>query len=161
MTLPRLALTDPRRTTVSPILNCSVARLFPDRGTAAERATVEGDLTVTFRNRGSDEGQIHHGPDARERQPMRPRCRRPEGYTIVVPGRSRELVLASGRPEARFVQIKCSKCGQLIEVTDIIESNNGHLSHIDCKRPQVLTPEERALVFVYCSGHVVARCPGL
>jgi len=57
------------------------------------------------------------------------------------------------------VQIKCSKCGQLIAVTDIIESNNGHLSHIDCKRPQVLTPEERALVFVYCSGHVVARCP--
>ena len=57
------------------------------------------------------------------------------------------------------MQIKCSKCGQLIAVTDIIESNNGHLSHIDCKRPQVLTPEERALVFVYCSGHVVARCP--
>jgi len=57
------------------------------------------------------------------------------------------------------VQIKCSRCGQLIAVTDIIESNNGHLSHIDCKRPQVLTPEERALVFVYCSGHVVARCP--
>ena len=22
-----------------------------------------------------------------------------------------------------------------------------------------MTPEERALVFVYCSGHVVARCP--
>ena len=57
------------------------------------------------------------------------------------------------------MQIKCSKCGQLIAVTDIIESNNGHLSHIDCKRPQVLTPEERALVFVYCPGHVVARCP--
>src|SRR4030095_7066169 len=35
----------------------------------------------------------------------------------------------------------------------------GRLSHVDCKRPQVLTPEERALVFVYCSGHVVARCP--
>ena len=33
------------------------------------------------------------------------------------------------------------------------------LSHVDCKRPHVLTPEERALVFVYCSGHVVARCP--
>ena len=28
-----------------------------------------------------------------------------------------------------------------------------------CKRPKVPTPEERALVFVYCSGHVVARCP--
>ena len=96
-TLPRLALTDPRRTTVSPILNCSVARLFPDRGTAAERATVGGDVTVTFRGRGSDESQIHHGSDARERQPMRPRCRRPGGYTIVVRERSRELVLGSHR----------------------------------------------------------------
>lgn len=57
------------------------------------------------------------------------------------------------------MQVQCTKCSQPISVADMIESNNGHLSHIDCKRPQILTPEERALVFVYCSGHVVARCP--
>jgi hypothetical protein len=57
------------------------------------------------------------------------------------------------------MHVKCSKCSQPIALTDIIEPNNGHLSHVDCKRPQLLTPEERALVFVYCSGHVVARCP--
>ncbi|HZM28199.1 MAG TPA: hypothetical protein VFB89_12695 [Gemmatimonadales bacterium] len=57
------------------------------------------------------------------------------------------------------MQVQCAKCSQPIALTDIIESNNGHLSHVDCKRPHVLTPEERALVFVYCSGHVVARCP--
>jgi hypothetical protein len=57
------------------------------------------------------------------------------------------------------MQVKCSKCAQPIGLTDIIELKNGHLSHVDCKRPHVLTPEERALVFVYCSGHVVARCP--
>ena len=57
------------------------------------------------------------------------------------------------------MQVKCSKCSQPIALTDIIESHDGHLSHVDCKRPQILTPEERALVFVYCSGHVVARCP--
>ena len=57
------------------------------------------------------------------------------------------------------MQVNCAKCSQPIALTDIIESNNGHLSHVDCKRPQILTPEERALVFVYCSGHVVARCP--
>jgi len=57
------------------------------------------------------------------------------------------------------MQVKCAKCSQPIALTDIIESKNGHLSHVDCKRPHVLTPEERALVFVYCSGHVVARCP--
>jgi hypothetical protein len=57
------------------------------------------------------------------------------------------------------MQVNCTKCSQPIALTDIIESNHGHLSHVDCKRPQLLTPEERALVFVYCSGHVVARCP--
>jgi len=57
------------------------------------------------------------------------------------------------------MQVRCSKCSQTIALADIIESNNGHLSHIDCKRPHVLTPEERALVFWYCSGHVVVRCP--
>src|SRR5215475_11883566 len=57
------------------------------------------------------------------------------------------------------MQVNCAKCSQPIALTDIIEANNGHLSHIDCKRPKVLTPEERALVFFYCSGHVVARCP--
>ena len=57
------------------------------------------------------------------------------------------------------MQVNCSKCSQPIALTDIIESANGRLSHVDCKRPHVLTPEERALVFVYCSGHVVTRCP--
>jgi transposase-like protein len=57
------------------------------------------------------------------------------------------------------MQVQCSKCSKPIALTDIIESHDGLLSHVDCKRPQSLTPEERALVFVYCSGHVVARCP--
>jgi hypothetical protein len=57
------------------------------------------------------------------------------------------------------MQVQCTKCSGPIALSDVIESNNGHLSHVDCKRPHVLTLEERALVFVYCSGHVVARCP--
>src|SRR5262245_19460919 len=57
------------------------------------------------------------------------------------------------------MQADCWKCSQPIALTDIIESFNGHLSHVDCKRPKVLIPEERKLIFVYCSGHVVARCP--
>src|SRR4030095_1636926 len=57
------------------------------------------------------------------------------------------------------MRVNCATCSQASALTDIIELNNGRLSHVDCKRPQVLTPEERALVFVYCSGHVVARCP--
>jgi hypothetical protein len=57
------------------------------------------------------------------------------------------------------MHVNCAKCSKPIGLTDIIESHNGQLSHLDCRRPQVLTPEERALVFLYCSGHVVARCP--
>ena len=57
------------------------------------------------------------------------------------------------------MQVSCSKCSHPIALTDIIESNNGSLSHMDCNRPHVLTPDERALVFVYCSDHIVARCP--
>ena len=56
------------------------------------------------------------------------------------------------------MQVNCSKCSQPIALADIIKSAGGRLSHIDCKRPHVLTPEERALVFLYCSEHVVARC---
>jgi len=50
------------------------------------------------------------------------------------------------------------KCSGSISLTDIIESHKGRLSHIDCSRPQALTPEERALIFLYCAGHVVAYC---
>ena len=57
------------------------------------------------------------------------------------------------------MQVQCTKCFKPIALSDVIESTNGHVSHVDCKRPHVLTPEERTLVFVYCSGHVVARCP--
>ena len=57
------------------------------------------------------------------------------------------------------MQLKCAKCSEPIAFTDIIESSDGRLSHVDCKRPKVLTPDERALVFLYCSDHVVARCP--
>lgn len=56
------------------------------------------------------------------------------------------------------MQVKCSKCSQWIGVSDIIESSNGRLSHLDCARRRVLTPEERHLLFVYCSGHIVSEC---
>ena len=56
------------------------------------------------------------------------------------------------------MQVKCSKCGQFIALSDIVKSSNGLLSHVDCKRPRSLTAEERHLLFVYCSDHAVAQC---
>ena len=57
------------------------------------------------------------------------------------------------------MQVNCAKCSQPIALTDVVESQNGRLSHVDCNRPHTLTPDERALVFLYCWGCVVARCP--
>ena len=56
------------------------------------------------------------------------------------------------------MQVKCSKCGQLIALSDIIESSNGHVSHVECTRPRTLTADERHSLFVLCSDHVVAQC---
>jgi hypothetical protein len=56
------------------------------------------------------------------------------------------------------MQVKCSKCCRSVAVTDVIESSAGRLSHLDCARAQGLTREERALLFVYCSDHPVAKC---
>ena len=54
--------------------------------------------------------------------------------------------------------LTCVTCSRPIALTDFIESSAGRLSHLDCARPQDLTPEERALLFLYCSDHAVAKC---
>jgi len=56
------------------------------------------------------------------------------------------------------MQVKCTKCSEPIALSDVIESSDGRLSHMDCQRPRMLTVEERALLFVYCFGHAVAFC---
>jgi hypothetical protein len=56
------------------------------------------------------------------------------------------------------MQVNCAKCSRRIFLADVIESSAGCLSHLDCRRAQGLTPDERTLLFVYCFDHVVARC---
>ena len=56
------------------------------------------------------------------------------------------------------MQVRCSTCSRPIAVTDVVQSSGGSLAHLDCARAHGLTPEERALLFVYCSIHLVARC---
>ena|SRR5262245_13061254 len=56
------------------------------------------------------------------------------------------------------MQVNCSKCSRPIAAADVIESSAGRLAHLDCARARGLTPEERALLFVFCSDHVVATC---
>jgi len=56
------------------------------------------------------------------------------------------------------MQVTCATCSRPIALTDAIESSAGRLSHLDCARSHGLTPEERSLLFIYCSDHVVAKC---
>jgi hypothetical protein len=41
---------------------------------------------------------------------------------------------------------------------DTLIFHEGRAFHLDCSRPRILTPEERAIVLAYCVNHVVARC---
>jgi hypothetical protein len=41
---------------------------------------------------------------------------------------------------------------------DTLLFHDGRAFHLDCSRPRMLTPEERAILLGYCVNHVVARC---
>ena len=56
------------------------------------------------------------------------------------------------------MQARCSKCSRPIALADVIESSGGRLSHLNCARSQGLSPEERALLLMYCSDHLAAQC---
>ena len=52
----------------------------------------------------------------------------------------------------------CPGCSRTIAPEDMFIFRNGGLAHLDCKRPQTLSAEERALLFRYCSEHAAAEC---
>src|SRR5215470_2623712 len=56
------------------------------------------------------------------------------------------------------MQVQCSKCSEPIALADIVELFDGRLAHVDCRRVRTLTAAERALVVLYCPGHIVAEC---
>src|SRR5262245_24383234 len=52
----------------------------------------------------------------------------------------------------------CSQCSRMIAPEDTIVFRHGILGHLDCRRPRVLSAEERTLAFLYCQDHEVAEC---
>jgi hypothetical protein len=46
----------------------------------------------------------------------------------------------------------------MLSPDDTIVFGHGLLSHLDCRRPRVLSTEERTLLFMYCRDHQVAEC---
>jgi hypothetical protein len=52
----------------------------------------------------------------------------------------------------------CPNCSRMISPEDTIVFGYGLLGHLDCRRPRVLSAEERTLLFIYCRDHQVAEC---
>jgi len=46
----------------------------------------------------------------------------------------------------------------MISPEDTIVFGRGRLGHLDCRRPRVLSAEERTLALLYCGDHEVAEC---
>ena len=54
----------------------------------------------------------------------------------------------------------CPRCSRVVAPEDTFVFRRGRFSHLDCNRPQTLSPEERALLFRYCWDHAAAECQG-
>jgi hypothetical protein len=52
----------------------------------------------------------------------------------------------------------CPACSKAISPDDTFVLDSGRLSHLDCRRPGVLSLEERVVLFRFCSAHTVAEC---
>jgi hypothetical protein len=52
----------------------------------------------------------------------------------------------------------CPQFSKAISPDDTFVLDSGRLSHLDCQRPRVLSPEERVVLFRFCSAHTVAEC---
>jgi ribosomal protein L37AE/L43A len=52
----------------------------------------------------------------------------------------------------------CPLCSRVMAADDTIVFGRYHLSHLDCRQPQALSPEERALLFFYCRPDPIGEC---
>jgi len=78
---------------------------------------------------------------------------------MVVPGGRRATL---HRDEASLMEQPawaCTRCSRVIGPEDTIMFGTSSLSHVDCRRPRVLSTEERALLFLHCYDHSVECAP--
>ena len=52
----------------------------------------------------------------------------------------------------------CPLCSRSIPSEETFVLRGDRLAHLDCRRPNIPSPEERALLFRYCWEHTVAEC---
>ena len=61
-------------------------------------------------------------------------------------------------PMAAEPTATCPQCSRMIAPEDTIVFHYRVLGHLDCRRPRVLSAEERTLLLIYCRDHHVAEC---
>ena len=65
---------------------------------------------------------------------------------------------SGGAPTMERQERSCPNCSRTISPDDTIVFNRRLLGHLDCRRPRVLSAEERTLLLIYCRDHHVAEC---
>jgi hypothetical protein len=73
-------------------------------------------------------------------------------------GRSIRPPLHWGCPMAEQQTATCPECSRTISPEDTVVFGFGIVGHLDCRRPRILSAEERTLLFIYCRDHPVAEC---
>jgi ribosomal protein L37AE/L43A len=63
-----------------------------------------------------------------------------------------------GAPTMERQEQSCPHCSRAISPDDTIVFSRRLLGHLDCRRPRVLSAEERTLLIIYCRDHHVAEC---
>ena len=79
--------------------------------------------------------------------------------SMVFPGGPCAILLRAEAPLMEQQPWACARCSRTIGPGDTIMFGAGGLCHVDCRRPRVLSTEERALLFLHCGDHTVECAP--
>ena len=91
------------------------------------------------------------------RRPPQHRVDAPVASWLVAYGWSLPFCIG-GASMAEQQTATCPQCSHAISPEDTIVFGHGRLGHLDCRRPRVLSAEERAVLFLYCKNHPVVEC---
>src|SRR5467141_1824569 len=78
---------------------------------------------------------------------------------MVLPGGRRAILRCAEASLMEQPAWACTRCSRTIGPGDTILFGTGGLSHVDCRRPRVLSTEERALLFIHCCDHAIECAP--
>ena len=71
---------------------------------------------------------------------------------------SRRTIFGEVRRQMEQQRRTCPQCSRTISPDDTIVFRRRLLGHLDCRRPRVLSAEERTLLVIYCRDHHVVEC---